>query len=81
MAGFDPDAYLAQKPFNPDEYLGAEKKTGVLQNLGNVAAGARSLCGCHGFLSLMIALSMTRSLRAMAMSATIFGFPFSTSAL
>jgi hypothetical protein len=48
MAGFDPDAYLAQKPFNPDEYLGAEKKTGVLQNLGNVAAGALRGAGSIG---------------------------------
>ena len=29
----------------------------------------------HGVLSLIIALMMTRSLRATAMSATIFGFP------
>jgi hypothetical protein len=30
---------------------------------------------CHGFLSLIMALRMTRSLRATAMRATIFGFP------
>src|SRR6516225_6733843 len=30
---------------------------------------------CHGLLSLIIALMMTRSLRATAMRATIFGFP------
>jgi len=39
MAGFDPDAYLAQKPFDPDAYLAEDKKGGVLQNVGNVAAG------------------------------------------
>jgi hypothetical protein len=48
MAGFDPDAYLAQKPFNPDEYLAGDKKGGVLQSLGNVAAGALRGAGSIG---------------------------------
>ena len=33
----------------------------------------------HGFVSLMIALSITRSFLATAMSATSFGFPAATS--
>src|SRR5262249_30448049 len=33
---------------------------------------------CHGRLSRMMALRMVRSLRATAMSATIFGFPAAT---
>lgn len=48
MADFDPDAYLAQKPFNPDEYLNAQPKGGALQTLGNLAAGAVRGAGSIG---------------------------------
>ena len=54
--------------------------------LASIRLMLRKLCcvlcqaGCHGFLSLSMALRMVRSLRATAMRATIFGFPSSEQA-
>src|SRR5215207_9848859 len=65
-------------PFSPLPVCGACAGRGRVGGADRVSDCVVGQAFCHGLLSRMMALRMVRSFRAVAMRATILGFPAAT---